>query len=124
MSDTTPGPLSDRKIFVNIHGELLPAESASVSVMDHGFLYGDSVYETIRTYRKAPFLLGRHLDRLERSLGRIFLEMLIGRKVFAGDSMAETLVRQLIEAANKNGGKDNVTALALRYLKKNDGSAT
>ncbi len=75
MSDTTPGPLSDRKIFVNIHGELLPAESASVSVMDHGFIYGDSVYETIRTYRKAPFLLGRHLDRLERSLGRIFLEM-------------------------------------------------
>ncbi len=75
MPDTTPDSLFDRKIFVNIHGELLPAESALVSVMDHGFLYGDSVYETIRTYRKVPFLLGRHLDRLERSLGRIFLEM-------------------------------------------------
>lgn len=75
MSDTTSGSNFDRKIFVNIQGEIQPAESASVNVMDHGFLYGDSVYETIRTFNRTPFLLGRHLDRLQRSLGKIFLEM-------------------------------------------------
>lgn len=80
MSDTTSGSNFDRQIFVNIQGEIHPAESASVNVMDHGFLYGDSVYETIRTYNKAPFLLGRHLDRLKRSLGKIFLEMPCSRE--------------------------------------------
>ena len=80
MPEKTPGASFDRKIFVNIQGEILPAESASINVMDHGFLYGDSVYETIRTYRKVPFLLSRHLDRLERSLDRIFLEMPCSRE--------------------------------------------
>ena len=75
MAGKTFGSVFDRQIFVNIQGEIQPAESASVNVMDHGFLYGDSVYETIRTYKKVPFLLARHLDRLQRSLGRIYLEM-------------------------------------------------
>jgi branched-chain amino acid aminotransferase len=75
MPETTSGSSFDRKLFVNIQGELLPAESATVNAMDHGFLYGDSVYETIRTFNKIPFLLGRHLDRLQRSLGKIFMEM-------------------------------------------------
>lgn len=75
MPETKSGANFDRKLFVNIQGEILPAESATVNAMDHGFLYGDSVYETIRTFEKIPFLLGRHLDRLQRSLGKIFLEM-------------------------------------------------
>ena len=80
MAGKSFGQVFDRQIFVNILGVIQPAESASVNVMDHGFLYGDSVYETIRTYKKVPFLLGRHLDRLQRSLGRIFLEMPCSRK--------------------------------------------
>jgi branched-chain amino acid aminotransferase len=48
--------------------------------MDHGFLYGDSVYETVRTYRGELFLLDRHLDRLQRSLERIFLSLPVSRK--------------------------------------------
>jgi branched-chain amino acid aminotransferase len=48
--------------------------------MDHGFLYGDSVYETVRTYRRVPFLLSRHLDRLQRSLDRVFLPLPLSRK--------------------------------------------
>lgn len=75
MPEPKSDPTFDRKIFVNIQGEVLPAESATVNAMDHGFLYGDSVYETIRTFEKTPFLLGRHLDRLQRSLGKIFMEM-------------------------------------------------
>ncbi len=53
--------------MVSINGALMKEDEASVSVFDHGFLYGDSAYETLRTYNKKPFLLTEHLDRLSRS---------------------------------------------------------
>lgn len=46
-----------------------------MSVFDRGFLYGDSVYETIGTVRGRLFALGDHLDRLERSAQRIHLRL-------------------------------------------------
>ncbi|MDQ7826052.1 MAG: aminotransferase class IV [Candidatus Eremiobacteraeota bacterium] len=52
---------------VSINGTITAAEEAKIPVFDHGFLYGDSIYETIRTYGKAPFLLKEHLERLARS---------------------------------------------------------
>ena len=60
---------------VNIDGEMFSPETARISVFDHGFLYGDSVYETIRVYRGRPLLLDLHLQRLERSAGAIGLEV-------------------------------------------------
>jgi len=77
--EKTGGP-AGRRTFINMNGNLAPAEEVTVSAMDHGFLYGDSVYETVRTYQGAPFLLGRHLDRLQRSLDRIFLPLPISRR--------------------------------------------
>lgn len=59
--------------LINVNGTISSAEKATVPVLDHGFLYGDSIYETIRTYRGRPYLLGRHLDRLERSCAAIRL---------------------------------------------------
>jgi len=59
--------------LVNLEGRLLPPGEAFVPVLDRGFLYGDSVYEVIRTYGGVPFELGRHLDRLDRSADRIGL---------------------------------------------------
>lgn len=56
---------------INVNGVLGPPEAAAVSPLDRGFLYGDSVYETIRTYGGRPFLLRRHLDRLRRSAGLV-----------------------------------------------------
>src|SRR5882672_11310849 len=53
--------------LINANGNITPADRAVVPVLDHGFLYGDSVYETIRTYRGVPFLLTRHLERLKNS---------------------------------------------------------
>lgn len=50
-----------------IDGEILPLEQATVSVLDRGLLYGDTVFETLRTYGGRPFLLDRHVQRLERS---------------------------------------------------------
>ena len=52
---------------VNVNGEITDERHAVISVFDHGFLYGEGVYETLRTYRQQPFLLDRHLKRLRRS---------------------------------------------------------
>ncbi|HZZ86525.1 MAG TPA: aminotransferase class IV [Anaeromyxobacteraceae bacterium] len=61
--------------MVSIDGELVPPARAVVSVFDRGFLYGDSVYEVIRTYGGRPFEREAHLARLERSAERIGLEL-------------------------------------------------
>jgi branched-chain amino acid aminotransferase len=54
-------------IRVNVNGTLRGANELHVSALDRGFLYGDSVYEVIRTYEGQPYALGLHLDRLWRS---------------------------------------------------------
>jgi branched-chain amino acid aminotransferase len=58
-------------VFVN--GRISDGASASISVFDHGFLYGEGVYETLRTFRGEPFLFDRHLARLRRSAGMMAL---------------------------------------------------
>ena len=60
---------------VSIDGVLVPAGEARVSVFDRGFLYGDSVYEVVRTYDLEPFEVGAHLARLAASAERIFLPL-------------------------------------------------
>ena len=59
---------------VNINGALATGTQAVVSVFDHGFLYGDGVYETLRTYNRQPFLLKQHFARLRVSAARLSLE--------------------------------------------------
>lgn len=61
--------------LVSIEGEIVPAAEARVSVFDRGFLFGDSVYESFRTYRRVPLLLDRHLARLRRSAERLGIEI-------------------------------------------------
>ncbi|MGC4120378.1 MAG: aminotransferase class IV [Myxococcales bacterium] len=61
--------------IVNLDGNLVAPEQAVVSVFDRGFLYGDSVYEVVRTYRGVLFELGAHLERLAESARRIALEL-------------------------------------------------
>ena len=60
-------------ILCNIEGRLLPPEQALVPVLDRGFLYGDSVYEVVRTYGGRVFALDRHLDRMQKTADRIGL---------------------------------------------------
>ena len=54
--------------LVYINGELVPGEEAKVSVFDHGFLYGDGLFETMRAYQRRVFRLEHHLQRLFLSL--------------------------------------------------------
>lgn len=75
---------SDPEVY--LHG-YRPLSRARVSPDDRGFLFGDGVYESVAVYGGRPFLLGRHLERLERSLaalaisspGRDEIEEICGR---------------------------------------------
>lgn len=60
-----------RMVFVN--DSLVPQEKATVSVFDHGLLYGDGVFEGIRVYNRRVFLLTAHLERLYESARSIRL---------------------------------------------------
>jgi branched-chain amino acid aminotransferase len=64
--------------IVILNGQVTPPETAAISVYDRGFLYGDSVFETIRTYGGKPFALDEHLSRLARlarSAERVFIPL-------------------------------------------------
>jgi branched-chain amino acid aminotransferase len=52
---------------INVNGRVFDQEHAVISVFDHGFLYGEGVYETLRTYNGQPFLFDRHMRRLRKS---------------------------------------------------------
>lgn len=60
---------------VMIDGELRPPGAQLVSVFDRGFLYGDSVFETLRTYGGVVFGMTEHLGRLARSAALVFIEL-------------------------------------------------
>jgi branched-chain amino acid aminotransferase len=60
---------------VYVNGTLTPASEAVVPVYDHGFLYGEGVYEVVRTYNGVPFLVEPHLRRLRQSARLIHLEV-------------------------------------------------
>ena len=57
---------TERVAYVN--GEILPESQASVSINDRGFLYGDAVFDTTRTFNGEIFRLEQHLDRFYESL--------------------------------------------------------
>ena len=54
-----------------LNGKLVPRKDAKISVLDYGFLFGFSLYETIRAYEGKPFRLDNHLARLRYSGDRL-----------------------------------------------------
>src|SRR5262249_5851828 len=60
-------------IFVN--GKYVPKSQATVSVYDHGLLYGDGVFEGIRVYKGKIFMCGQHMERLWKSADGIHLKI-------------------------------------------------
>jgi branched-chain amino acid aminotransferase len=58
---------------VNVNGRVFDQEHAVISVFDHGFTYGEGIYETLRTYNGEPFLFDRHMARLRKSAGMLAL---------------------------------------------------
>ncbi len=60
---------------INVNGRITDKEKAVVSIFDHGFLYGEGVYETLRTYNHRPFLFDRHIARLRQSASMLALNV-------------------------------------------------
>ncbi len=67
--------MSEKEVLVYIDGEYYPKSEAKVSVFDHGLLYGDGVFEGIRSYDGVVFKLKEHIARLYRSARAIMLEI-------------------------------------------------
>jgi branched-chain amino acid aminotransferase len=75
------------KVYLN--GNLVDSAQATVSVFDHGLLYGDGIFEGIRLYKGCVFKLDEHLERLEKSAKAILLRMPWSREVIA-EAICET----------------------------------
>jgi branched-chain amino acid aminotransferase len=85
-------------MLVYVNGHFVPKENASISVFDHGFLYGDGIYETLRAYGGKLFLLSKHLSRLKQSAEAISLKLPLSLDKI-GEALDETLnVNKLTEA--------------------------
>lgn len=68
---------------VNVNGRISDGASAVVPVFDHGFLFGEGIYEALRTYNRRPFLLDRHFRRLRASAAAIDLAVPLSDPQFA-----------------------------------------
>lgn len=103
-----------------IDGAVLEPEQAKVSVYDRGFLYGDSVFETVRTYAGRPFALDEHLERLERSADVLGIRCPVSRAALASEievglrvaGNRESLVRIVVSRGSGPLGLDAARALA------------
>ena len=90
---------------VYVNGTIMPADRAVVPVFDHGFVYGEGVYEVLRTYNRQPFLYDRHMRRLRQSADRLLLEVpfddaamleWIERTAAAAGELTEAYIRVLL----------------------------
>ncbi|MFW5438546.1 aminotransferase class IV [Paenibacillus apiarius] len=97
---------------VGWNGRLVSSEQAAVPVMDHGFLYGMTLFETMRTYGGRPFLLERHLRRLAEACGTLGIrytldaaqaERHIG-EVMAANGLKEAYIRYTVSAGENGFG--------------------
>jgi branched-chain amino acid aminotransferase len=79
-------------MIIYIDGKYVPADQAKISVFDHGFLYGDGVFEGIRAYNGRIFRLKEHLDRLYDSAKTIDLKPPISKEEMT-DIICEVLRR-------------------------------
>src|SRR4249919_1938952 len=86
--------------MANVNSEIAPLEDAKISILDRGFLYGDSVYEVFRTYDGVPLFCHEHFDRMDNSA------RLIGMKI--SQSREEMLedIRRTASTANVPKGQD------------------
>lgn len=83
---------------VNVNGRVSDEEHAVISVFDHGFLYGEGVYETLRTYNGQPLLFDRHMRRLRNSAGMLALPVPLS------DDQIDARFRETMRAAGLGEG--------------------
>jgi len=94
----------NNELQIYIDGEYYPKSQAKVSVYDHGFLYGDGVFEGIRAYNGVVFKLKEHIDRLYRSAHAITLNIPLSK---------EEMIQATLETLRKNKLKDSYIRLVV-----------
>jgi branched-chain amino acid aminotransferase len=72
--------MTEASMLIYVDGKLLTKEEAKVSVFDHGYLYGDGIFEGIRVYEGNVFRLEEHIDRLYESAHTLCLEIPMSRQ--------------------------------------------
>jgi branched-chain amino acid aminotransferase len=82
---------------IYINGTFYPKEEAMVSVFDHGYLYGDGIYETLRSYDGMVFKLIEHLVRLKQSADMMEMTLPLDE---------EGIRRAIYDTLSRNGLKD------------------
>ncbi|MGB0452520.1 MAG: aminotransferase class IV [Bacteriovoracaceae bacterium] len=84
-------------MIVSINGIVVPLENAKISVFDRGFLYGDSIYESLITIEGKIFRFDKHLGRLKRSAN------LMGMEISYTDEEIENFIKETInQSQTKN----------------------
>jgi len=89
---------------VMIDGQLVSPERAQVSVFDRGFLYGDAVFESLRSYQGSLFALDEHLVRLKRSAERVAIALPVS---------LDTLRNEMHSALRAHGSPNSYLRLTL-----------
>ncbi|MBI3262470.1 MAG: aminotransferase class IV [Acidobacteria bacterium] len=95
---------------VYVNGRIGSDRDPMISVFDHGFLYGEGVYETLRTYNGRPFLFERHMGRLRRSADMIQLA------VPASDREMADHIEECMRAFDRAQASSNQGPLYIRIL--------
>ena len=84
-------------LLIYFNGKFVPKQEARTSIYDHGFLYGDGVFEGIRAYNGKVFRLDGHLDRMYDSAKAIDLKITLSK---------DEMKKAIIETLKKNKLKD------------------
>jgi len=79
-------------------GDFVESQDAKISIFDHGFLYGDGVFEGIRAYDGRVFKLKEHIDRLYESANAILLKISVSRREMM-DIVSETIRKNNLKDA-------------------------
>ena len=85
------------ELLIYLNGEFVPKSEAKVSVYDHGYLYGDGVFEGIRAYNGRVFKLKEHVDRLYDSAKAIAMDIPLTK---------EEMSEAILETLRKNNLRD------------------
>ena len=96
--------MTQKEFLVYIDGKYYPRSEAKVSVFDHGLLYGDGVFEGIKSYDSVVFKLKEHLDRLYFSAKAIMLDIPLTK---------EEMAKAVLETLRKNNIKDGYVRLVV-----------
>ncbi len=98
--------------YVYLNGDVVTEDEAAVSIRDRGFLYGDAIFETLRSYDGRPFLLRPHLERLSSSAHALGIPL---------EKTRDELTEAVLQLLETNGLQDAYIRITLTRGKGGEG---